>query len=76
MMDEVNRRVDRPFRCVRQFNTDDPGVSGIDLRHEFEVAAPAAGLTREQIRQAQINALETAFLSAEEKRTLGEKRRR
>ena len=59
---------------MRQFNTDDPGVSGIDLRHEFEVAAPAAGLTREQIRQAQINALETAFLSADEKFALRPKR--
>ena len=58
---------------VCSINTDDPGVSGIDLRHEFEIAAPAAGLRREQIRQAQINALETAFLSAEEKRELTEK---
>jgi adenosine deaminase len=55
---------------VCSINTDDPGVSGIDLRHEFEVAAPAAGLTPEQIRQAQVNALETAFLSEKEKREL------
>jgi adenosine deaminase len=55
---------------VCSINTDDPGVSGIDLRHEFEVAAPAAGLTRKQIHQAQINALETAFLSDAEKRGL------
>lgn len=58
---------------ICSINTDDPGVSGIDLPHEFEVAAPAAGLTPEQIRQAQVNALETAFLSAEEKRELREK---
>jgi adenosine deaminase len=58
---------------VCSINTDDPGVSGIDLPHEFGVAAPAAGLTRDQIRQAQINALETAFLSEEEKRALREK---
>lgn len=51
-------------------NTDDPGVSAIDLRHEYEVAAPAAGLTREQIRQAQRNALAVAFLSAEEREAL------
>jgi len=48
-------------------NTDDPGVSGVDLRHEYEVAAPAAGLTAEQTHQAQRNALAIAFLSAEEK---------
>ncbi|MFL6589328.1 MAG: adenosine deaminase [Chthoniobacterales bacterium] len=59
---------------VCSINTDDPGVSAIDLRHEFEVAAPAAGLTREQIHQAQVNALETAFLSEEEKRNLRKKR--
>jgi adenosine deaminase len=58
---------------VCSINTDDPGISAIDLRHEFEVAAPGAGLTREQIHQAQINALETAFLSAEEKRELQKK---
>jgi len=51
-------------------NTDDPGVSGIDLRHEYEVAAPAAGLTAEQARQAQRNALTIAFLSVEEKEAL------
>jgi adenosine deaminase len=51
-------------------NTDDPGVSGIDLRHEYEVAAPAAGLTAEHTRQAQRNALTIAFLSAEEREDL------
>ena len=55
-------------------NTDDPGVSGIDLRHEFEIAAPAAGLSQKQIRQAQLNAVETAFLSGEEKANLRERR--
>lgn len=51
-------------------NTDDPGISGIDLRYEYEVAAPAAGLSREQIRQAQENALTVAFLPPEEKERL------
>src|SRR5436305_2301648 len=61
---------------VCSINTDDPGISAIDLRHEFEVAAPAAGLTREQIHQAQINALEAAFLSEQEKRELRERRQK
>jgi adenosine deaminase len=61
---------------VCSINTDDPGVSAIDLRHEYEVAAPAAGLSPEQIRQAQLNSLETAFLSEEEKRVLGARRSR
>ena len=55
-------------------NTDDPGVSAIDLPYEFDVAAPAAGLSRTQIQQAQRNALETAFLPEEEKDTLRKKR--
>lgn len=51
-------------------NTDDPGISAIDLRHELEVAAPAAGLTPAQIRQARRNALEIAFLSPAERAEL------
>lgn len=51
-------------------NTDDPVISGIDLHHEYEIAAPAAGLTPEHIRQAQANALEIAFLSTQEKEGL------
>jgi len=51
-------------------NSDDPGISGIDLHHEYEVAAPKAGLTQVQIRQAQVNALDTAFLTEGEKRSL------
>jgi adenosine deaminase len=44
-------------------NTDDPGISGIDLAHEINTAAPAAGLTPELIKQAQKNAFEVAFLN-------------
>jgi adenosine deaminase len=55
---------------LASINTDDPGISGIDLGYELEVAAPAAGLSPAQIRQAQLNALETAFLSAPEREIL------
>ena len=55
-------------------NTDDPGISAITLPYEYEVAAPAAGLTAEQIRQAQVNALETAFLNEAEKEQLRQSR--
>jgi adenosine deaminase len=48
-------------------NTDDPGISGIDLPYEYNVAAPKAGLSEAEIRQAQTNALTIAFLSEEEK---------
>lgn len=55
---------------LASINTDDPGVSAIDLPYEYETAAPAAGLSAEQIRQAQRNALQTAFLTQSEKVTL------
>lgn len=48
-------------------NTDDPGISGIDLRFEYEMAAPAAGLTAAQTHQAQRNALDIAFISGAER---------
>ncbi len=51
-------------------NTDDPGISGITLVHEYETAAPAAGLTPAQIRQAQRNAVEASFLDPGERRAL------
>jgi adenosine deaminase len=51
-------------------NTDDPGISGIDLPHEYNIAAQQAGLTGAQMRQAQVNALEVAFLSEQEKQFL------
>ena len=51
-------------------NTDDPGISGIDLPYELDVAAPAAGLTPFQVDQALRNAWEIAFLSTTEKDSL------
>ena len=48
-------------------NTDDPAVEGIELPYEYEVAAPQAGLSQQQIRQAQINGLDLAFISDKEK---------
>ena len=55
---------------VANLNTDDPAISGIDLRHEYEVAAPRAGLGPGQIRKSQENALEMAFLSENERSLL------
>lgn len=55
---------------LASINTDDPAVQGVDIIHEYNVAAPQAGLSREQIRQAQINGLDIAFLSEAEKTAL------
>jgi adenosine deaminase len=51
-------------------NTDDPGISAIDIAHEYNIAAPAVGLTDEQILQSQRDALDMAFLSKAEKSDL------
>jgi adenosine deaminase len=51
-------------------NTDDPGISGMDLSYEYEMAHKEAGLTLDQLHQAQRNALEIAFLSDEDKNDL------
>ncbi|MEJ2485049.1 MAG: adenosine deaminase [Anaerolineales bacterium] len=51
-------------------NTDDPGISNIDLPHEFNIAAKLAGLNNSLTRLAQNNALEIAFLSKDEKEQL------
>ncbi len=54
-------------------NSDDPGISGITLRHEYDVAAPAAGLDDTMMRQAQRNALAAAFLTPDERKSLLER---
>ncbi|MCP3999459.1 MAG: adenosine deaminase, partial [Gammaproteobacteria bacterium] len=38
--------------------------------HEYNIAAPAVGLTREQVHQSQPDGLNMAFLSNEEKANL------
>jgi adenosine deaminase len=55
-------------------NTDDPGISAIDLHYEYDVAAPQAGLSRELCEQAQWNALSAAFLSDGEKQLMLKKK--
>ena len=72
---------DHPMRLFMEkgllatLNTDDPGISAIDLPYEYIIAAPKAGLTDEIIRQAQENALTIAFLSEAEKDLLRQKKR-
>ncbi|WP_420645832.1 adenosine deaminase [Candidatus Leptofilum sp.] len=56
-------------------NTDDPGISNIDLPYEYEIAVERAGLYEDQVAQAQQNALTIAFLSEEEKADLLTKKR-
>jgi len=75
----VDQYINHPLRTFLEegmlatINTDDPGISDIDLKHEYEIAAPAAGLSTKQIIQAQINSLDVAFLSDQEKQNLKDK---
>jgi len=57
-------------------NTDDPGISAINLHYEYEVAAPKAGLTPEMIHLAQVNALTIAFMNPAEKQELLKKKQK
>ena len=69
-----------PARALMQagvrlnLNTDDPGISAIDLRGEFNIAAPAAGLGAHLIRRAQQFGLAMAFISDSEKAQLRAKK--
>lgn len=46
-------------------NSDDPGLFGIDLTHELEVARDALGFGDEDLRRVTEHALEASFLPAE-----------
>jgi adenosine deaminase len=64
------------YGLMATINTDDPGISAIDLNYEYSVSAPKAGLTTEMIRQAQRNAFEVAFMTKSEKAELFRKKAR
>ncbi|MGI2258590.1 adenosine deaminase [Shewanella sp. GXUN23E] len=51
-------------------NTDDPGVSNIDIGHEYRIAQTELGLTDAELEQVQRNGVEMAFLSASERQAL------
>jgi adenosine deaminase len=51
-------------------NTDDPGISGIDLPHEYRVLRQEMGLAEDEVRQVQANGVQAAFLSDEERTAL------
>ncbi len=51
-------------------NTDDPGVSGIDLTHEYEVAARELGVTSEQARKLVFNGIGALFIDDKKKKEM------
>jgi adenosine deaminase len=58
----------RGLRCT--LNTDDPSISGLDLAHEYRVAAGELGLSEAEIRRMQETAVEAAFLTPAEREEL------
>jgi len=48
-------------------STDDPGVSGIDLEHEYRLAAKEFALDLSQEKDLNLRALEAAFIGPEER---------
>jgi adenosine deaminase len=62
-------------RLLRQsvavtLNSDDPGLMGIDLTHEFEVARDSLGFTQDDIRAVIRNALAASFLATDVKQAV------
>ncbi|NRA53523.1 MAG: adenosine deaminase [Gammaproteobacteria bacterium] len=54
-------------------NTDDPGVSDIEIGYEYNQAAKMIGLTDNELLQLQQNGLKMAYLSPQEKQQLIDK---
>jgi len=54
-------------------NTDDPGVSDIEIGYEYNQAAKLIGLTDSELLQLQQNGLKMAYLSPQEKQQLIDK---
>jgi adenosine deaminase len=46
---------------VVTLNTDDPGVSGIEIADEYQLAREVVGLSVEQLEQIQLNGVDVAF---------------
>ena len=50
--------------------SDDPGISAIDLPHEYRVARDELGLGPDELRRLQANGVQAAFLSDQEREEL------
>ena len=61
----ARRLLDRGARVT--VNTDDPGLMGIDLTHEWEVARDALGFGEDAFRRVTRNAVDACFLPDEVK---------
>jgi len=55
-------------------NTDDPAIQGIEIKHEYNVAAKQFGFSQGELSKLQENGLNVSFLSNNEKQTLRNKK--
>ncbi len=55
---------------VVTINTDDPGISQIDLSDEYELACESLGLSLEQLEACILNAARAAFTTAKESKKM------
>jgi adenosine deaminase len=51
-------------------NTDDPAVEGIEIKDEYRLAKEQLQLSQAQLKQIQLNGLDSAFLSQSDKQAL------
>jgi adenosine deaminase len=62
-----NNIADHPIKTFMErgivvtLNTDDPGVSGIEIADEYKLASEVVGLSAEQLAQIQLNGVKVAF---------------
>jgi adenosine deaminase len=67
---------DHPFRAMRQagllatINTDDPGMTGLDLGVEYSTVAAAQGMPFDEVVAAAVDGIEASWLDAGEQRSL------
>lgn len=61
----LRKLVEGGLTCT--INTDDPGMFGVDMNNEIEIAVTVLGLTMEQVQQMLLNARKGSFVSEEEK---------
>jgi adenosine deaminase len=55
-------------------NTDDPGISAIDLPHEYRVLREEFHLNERELRQLQANGVRAAFQSPAERHALWQRK--
>ena len=67
---------DHPFRAMRAagllatLNTDDPGMTDLDLGKEYRTVAEAQGLDFDEISAVALDGVEATWLDDDEKRDL------